>query len=332
MEKREIGRTGIMASKIALGSWSMGGDAQWGQRDDGMSLRTIESAVEQGINLIDTAPAYGFGYSEQLVGKAISSIPRDKILIETKCGFWWKDDEGAVIIERDGKVCRRNLSKRAIMVDFDDSLKNLGIDYIDIYVTHHQARAPFLFPVSETMDALQELKKQGKIRAIGISNCTKEEADAYLACGTVDLIQERFSMLDRRKADMFLPTCRERGITFQGFSPLEQGLLSGTIRMDYKVDSINLRKNISWYQPDKREKVLKMLDGWKNLCEKYNCSTASLVTAWTAAVSRNIIVIAGARKENHLKDYIKGGELNLDQTDFDNMNMDVAVLLEEAAQ
>ncbi len=327
MEKREIGKTGMLASKIALGTWSMGGDAQWGEQDDKASLKAIHTALEHGINAIDTAPAYGFGYSERLVGKAIKEIPREKLIIQTKCGFWWRDDEGAVIIERDGKVCRRNLSRRAILIDVEESLKNLGTDYIDVYITHHQAREPFLVPVEETMDALLELKKQGKIRAIGISNCSEEEIRNYLKCGQVDVLQERFSMLDQEKADRYLPICRENGMSFEGFSPLEQGLLSGKIGMDYQVPQGNLRNNIKWYQPKLRTMVLEMLEGWKPLCEKYDCNLANLVTAWTAARDERVLVLAGGRKESHVLDYIKGGELAVDAEDIRRMTEDAKKVL-----
>ncbi|MCI8268436.1 MAG: aldo/keto reductase [Lachnospiraceae bacterium] len=331
MEFREIGKTGIMVSKIAMGTWSMGGDAQWGARDDEAALKAIQTAIDGGINLFDTAPAYGFGNSERLLGQAIRSVPREKLIIQTKCGFWWKDDEGAVIIERDGKVCRRNLSKRAILSDFDDSLKNLGIDYLDIYITHHQAREPFLVPKEETMDALLELKKAGKIRAIGVSNCTMEEVKEYQKYGTIDVIQERFSMLDPKKGNLFWELCQKENITFQGFSSLEQGLLTGKIRMDYQLDEKNLRKNIPWYQPDKRQKVLNMLDSWQGICEKYDCNLANLVTAWTAAKQDSMIVIGGGRKESHIRDYIKGGNLKLADEDLLIMNRDISTLLQEEA-
>lgn len=325
MKTRQIGKSGITASAIALGTWSMGGDAQWGAQDDEASLKAIHSAMEHGINTIDTAPAYGFGYSEKLVGQAIREIPREKLVIQTKCGFWWRDDEGAVIIERDGKVCRRNLSRRAIMLDVEESLKNLGTDYIDVYITHHQAREPFLVPVSETMDALMELKRQGKIRAVGISNCSEKEIEDYLSCGEIDVLQERFSMLDQDKADKYLPVCQENGITFEAFSPLEQGLLSGKIGMDYVVPEGNLRNNIKWYRPELRRRVIEMLDGWKDLCRKYECNTANLVVAWTSAKAENLIILGGGRKEAHVLDYIKGGNIELEKADAERMNRDIAL-------
>lgn len=108
MKKRAIGNSGIEASVISLGTWAMGGDEQWGAVDDDSSLKAIFEAVDKGINLIDTAPAYGFGHSEELVGKVLKEFPREKLVIETKCGVWWKTDEGTPIVTRDGKTIRRN--------------------------------------------------------------------------------------------------------------------------------------------------------------------------------------------------------------------------------
>ncbi len=330
MKKTVIGKSGIEATGIALGTWSMGGDAQWGAQDDSASLKAIHAAVENGINTIDTAPAYGFGYSEKLIGKALKELPREKLVIQTKCGFWWRDDEGAVIIERDGKVCRRNLSRRAIMIDVEESLKNLGTDYIDVYITHHQAREPFLVPVEETMDTLLELKKQGKIRAIGIFNCSEEEIRHYLACDPIDVLQERFSMLDQAKANAnaYLPICEENGVTFEVFSPLEQGLLTGKIDMNYEVPAGNLRNNIKWYAKERRLPVIQMLDGWKDLLEKYNCNQANLTVAWTVKRAENLIVLGGGRKEQHVLDYIKGGGIDLSREDKERMDADIARVLQ----
>lgn len=324
MKTRKIGNSGIDTSVIALGTWAMGGDAQWGKADDESSLKAILEAVDQGINLIDTAPAYGFGHSEELVGKILKEFPREKLIVETKCGVWWKDDEGTPIVTRDGKTIRRNLSRRAILQEIDDSLMRLGVDYIDIYVTHQQPMPPFCVEIEEIVDTLLEFKKAGKIRAVGISNASKEQFDEYLRYGQVDLIQERFSMLDTAKMKSLFPFCKERGITTQAYSPLEQGLLTGKIRMDYQVEPGNVRNKIPWFQPEKRKTVLDMLDSWEDLCRKYQCSTVGLVIAWTLASSETVNIICGARKASHVADYIKGGEIDLCKEDFERMNQDIA--------
>lgn len=323
MKKREIGNTGIEASVISLGTWSMGGDAQWGATDDELSLRAVRTAIERGINLIDTAPAYGFGHSEELVGKVIRDCRREDLIIETKCGVWWKDEQGTPLVTRDGKTIRRNLSRRAILEEVDDSLMRLGIDYIDIYVTHQQPLPPFMVEISEIMETLNGLKKAGKIRCIGISNASEKQLKEYLKFGKVDLIQERFSMLDQEKLSSLSAFCLENKITTQAYSPLEQGLLTGKLRMDYQVPEGNVRNKIPWFLPQNREKVLEMLDSWDDLCEKYGCCTVNLVIAWTVSCSQTMNVICGGRKVSHVEDYIRGGELELEMKDLERMTSDI---------
>lgn len=330
MKKQKIGKTDIEVSAISLGTWSMGGDAQWGVQDDAGALKAIDAALENGITLIDTAPAYGFGHSEELVGQAVKRYRREDIVIETKCGVWWKDDNGTKILSRDGKTIRRNLSRPAMLQEIDDSLMRLGVDYIDIYVTHQQPMPPFNVEIEEIMDTLQELKKAGKIRAVGVSNATLEQLQEYLQYGQVDLVQERYSMLDQKKVRSFLPICKENQITVQAYTPLEQGLLTGKIGMDYVLDPANVRNKILWFQPQKRRYVLDMLAGWQSLCEKYECEITELVIAWTLSGYEKINVICGGRKVLHVLGYIRGGGLELDEKDLIRMNQDIAACMQYA--
>ena len=301
----------------------MGGDKQWGVSNDASSIKAIDTAVENGITLIDTAPAYGFGHSEMLVGQAIRRYKREDLVIETKCGVWWKDDNGTKILSRDGKTIRRNLSRKAMLEEIDDSLLRLGVDYIDIYVTHQQPQPPFLVEISEVMGTLKEIRKAGKIRAIGISNATTQQLKEYLQNGQVDLVQERYTMLDQQKMKEFLPICKDNQITIQAYSPLEQGLLTGKIGMDYVLDPTNVRNKIEWFQPEKRRHVLHMLDGWNDLCLKYGCETTELVIAWTLTGYDKMNVICGGRKVEHVLGYIRGGELKLKEADIQRINRDI---------
>ena len=330
MKKQKIGKTDIEVSAISLGTWSMGGDAQWGVQDDAGALKAIDAALENGITLIDTAPAYGFGHSEELVGQAVKRYRREDIVIETKCGVWWKDDNGTKILSRDGKTIRRNLSRPAMLQEIDDSLMRLGVDYIDIYVTHQQPMPPFNVEIEEIMDTLQELKKAGKIRAVGVSNATLQQLQEYLQYGQVDLVQERYSMLDQKKVRSFLPICKDNQITVQAYTPLEQGLLTGKIGMDYVLDPANVRNKILWFQPQKRRYVLDMLAGWQSLCEKYECEITELVIAWTLSGYEKINVICGGRKVLHVLGYIRGGGLELDEKDLIRMNQDIAACMQYA--
>ncbi len=323
---REIGKSGMKASAVSLGTWAAGGDAAWGGKNDEMAIEAIKAGIDSSINLIDTAPSYGFGHSERLVGKAIKGR-RQEILLSTKCGLCWDTDEGSLLLERDGRKVYRNLSRRAIKKGAEESLKNLDTDYIDIFITHWQSVEPFLVPVSETMEALLELKKEGKIRAIGISNVTPEHVEEYLKYGRVDLIQQRYSMLNKVVVERdLLPLCEKHGITLQAYMPLEQGLLTGKITMDSVLEEWNVRNRTSWYLPENRIKVITMLNGWKGLCEKYRCEISQLVIAWTIAQSERVNALCGGRKAHHVIENAKAGDVVLEGSDIEKMDRDIGRL------
>ena len=166
--------------------------------------------------------------------------------------------------------------------------------------------------------------------AVGVSNATLEQLQEYLQYGQVDLVQERYSMLDQKKVRSFLPICKENQITVQAYTPLEQGLLTGKIGMDYVLDPANVRNKILWFQPQKRRYVLDMLAGWQSLCEKYECEITELVIAWTLSGYEKINVICGGRKVLHVLGYIRGGGLELDEKDLIRMNQDIAACMQYA--
>lgn len=329
MKTCTVGKSGMEVSRIAQGTWSMGGDAHWGSRDEEQCVRCIRSSVEQGITLIDTAPVYGFGSGEQIVGKAIQGVPRDQVIVLTKCGLTWTDDEGPVHMVRDGRTLRRNLSRQAILKHIDESLQNLGTDYIDIYMTHEQAVPPMQTPIEETMDALKELKRAGKIRAIGVSNCSPEQLKTYLACGEIAVVEESFSMLNQKKAQAIGELCEKENIGFLAYSPLEQGLLSGMLGMDYVVPEGHVRSRNQWFVPYWREQVLHMLAGWKTLTDKYESSMTTLVTAWNLAYHRQMVVLAGTKSPEHMADYVAGSNITLAQADYERMCQDLQSLLDK---
>ena len=169
MKMMKIGKSGIEASALGLGAWAIGGDSNWGPSDDAESIKTIHRARELGITLVDTAPAYGLGHSEEVVGKALKGR-RDQYVLATKCGIRWDIDEGGLLMERDGVKIVRNASPARLAEEIEWSLKRLDTDYLDLYIVHWQATEDYPFPISETMGYLMDLKAQGKIRAIGASN------------------------------------------------------------------------------------------------------------------------------------------------------------------
>lgn len=310
MEYREIGRSGIKASAVTLGAWGIGGGFQFPDTDDNESIRTIHAALDAGVNIIDTAPVYGFGHSEEVVGKAIRGR-RDRTILSTKCGLWWGDEEGSYRFTWDGHRVKRNLSPRTIRVEVEESLRRLNTDYIDIYYTHNPAVEPFLTPIEETIGVLMDLKKEGKIRAIGASNCEPHHINSYLELGEISMVQRRYHMLSREVEAEILPLCQANGIGFHAYSPLANGLLTGKYDRNYKAPEGSSRAGGPLWGPELYPAVLEFVDGFKDIVTGLNCSRTSLAVAYLLAKGEHINVIFGARKEKHLQDHLRGAELKL---------------------
>ncbi|MCE5327146.1 MAG: aldo/keto reductase [Planctomycetaceae bacterium] len=325
MRHREIGKSGIQASVIALGAWPIGGGPWWGKTDDEESIRTVQAAIDMGVTLIDTAPVYGFGRSEEVIGRAIKGR-RDKVVLATKCGLWWKDNRGFEFFQSEGRTVRRCLRPETIRVEVEESLQRLGVDVIDLLQTHWQEEGPGSTPIAETMGCLVDLQKAGKVRAIGVSNCSPAQMDEYRKVGRIDSNQPRYSMLDRYIEGDVLPYCRKNGISTLAYSPLEQGLLTGAITMASTFSPDEYRNNLPWLAPANRKKVLDMLWGWADLLKKYNCTLAQLVIAWTLQQDGLTFVLCGGRKAKHIADNAGAGDLVLDEATLTRMRNDVESL------
>ena len=306
----QVGKSGIEVSRLGLGTWAIGGGSWWGDNDDAESIRTIHAALDLGINLVDTAPVYGMGHSEEVVGKAICDR-RNRVILSTKCGLMFDRTEGSYYFSRDGKEVYKNLTKGAIIDSVEQSLRRLKTDYIDILFTHWQSVEPFIVPVEETMEALMLLKKQGKIRAIGGSNMSAWHIEEYIKYGELDIIQEKYNLMDTRVEEEVLPAALKHHITFQAYSPLEQGLLTGKIRKDFVPEPGSTRAGKKWYEPENLSKIVDGVDSWKVLCEKYNCTYGNLAMAWLAAQSPLINVLCGARKISQIEENVKAGDIQL---------------------
>lgn len=329
MRYRALGNSGIEASVVALGTWVTGGGEFWGPKpDDTESVRAIHAALDAGVNLVDTAPAYGFGLSEEIVGKAIKGR-RDKVVLATKCGLWWQDDRGSAFYERDGRTMRRCLRPETIREEIELSLKRLGTDRIDLYQTHWPTVEPDKTPICDTMACLMSLKTQGKIRAIGVSNVSLEELQENLRCGDVVSDQFRYSMLARDAEKDILPFCQARGVATLTYMSLEQGLLTGKVGMDRKFGEKEFRSNtdwLPWFKLENRPRILALLAGWKDLTETYRCTLAQLVVAWTAAQPGVTHVLCGARRTEQIVETATGGSLELPPAVLQRMRKDVAGL------
>jgi aryl-alcohol dehydrogenase-like predicted oxidoreductase len=224
----------LTVSRVAIGTWAIGG-WMWGGTDETESISTIRAALERGINAIDTAPVYGFGRSEEIVGRAIAEGRlRDKVVIATKVGLEWKD--GSVF---------RNASRRRIMQEIEDSLRRLRTDYIDIYQVHWPDP---LVAIEETAAAMQTLFRQGKIRAIGVSNFSVEQMQRFRSVAPLHVLQSPYNLFERGIEADLLPYCRKNNIATFGYGALCRGLLSGRMRSDTAFAGDDLRRTDPKFQ------------------------------------------------------------------------------------
>lgn len=314
MNQMKLGKSGIDISRMGLGTWSIGGGPAWGgDKDLQVCIDTIRECPKIGINLIDTAPGYNFGNSEVIIGKALKEMSREDIVLITKCGIVW-DREGSLFNKVGDTQLYKNLSKESIKDEFKKSLERLGTDYIDVYMTHWQSVEPYFTPISETMEALNELKSEGKIKAIGVANATPDHIKEYLKYGDMDIVQAKYSILDKAIEEDIIPICKENGITLQAYSPLEQGLLSGCLPRDYKP--VGAQCNKKWFQPKNMQNAMEMMDEWAPLCQKYDCNIANLALAWILAQGDFINLLSGANTVDQIKQNIKSTEIILEKEDI----------------
>ena len=322
-----IGRSGIEVSAISFGGLSIGGGAWWNGTDDEESIRAIQYGLDHGVNMIDTAPLYGFGHSEEIIGKAIKGR-REKVIISTKFGMIWDKKEGTYWNDKGGQSIYINVSAPVIREEFLRSLKRLGTDYIDVYYPHNPARAPFLTPVEETVEALMRLKEEGHIRAIGLSNAKPENVKEYLAAGCeIDILQRKYNMLERDFVEKnLLPLCREYGMSFHAYSPLERGILTGKVRKDYKLDTQDARNSLLWWKPQNMPLAIDFVDGLRDICDKNNCSLTDLAIAWILAQGDFINVICGAHKPEQIAADIDAANVILPKEDIEEIRKRVESL------
>ena len=313
----KLGKTGMDVSRMGLGTWSIGGGSAWGGDHDLQTVvDTIVEAPKLGVNLIDTAPGYNFGNSEKILGMALQKMNREDVKIITKCGVTWDQEmKGDLFNKVNGIQLYKNLNSDSIKREIEESLKRMGTDYVDVYMTHWQSieGSEYYVPIQKTMEVLNDLKAQGKSKAIGAANVDIKQIQEYLKHGELDIVQAKYSILDRGIEDEIIPCCRENGVTIQAYSPLEMGLLSGTMPRDYKPVGAQIPKK--WFQPDNMQKAMDVMDQWKPLCEKYNCTIANLALAWILAQGEFINLLSGSTTVDQIKENVKSTELELDPAD-----------------
>jgi aryl-alcohol dehydrogenase-like predicted oxidoreductase len=233
MERARIPGTSLEISRVALGTWAIGG-WMWGGTDEAESIATLRAAIEHGVDLIDTAPAYGFGRSEEIVGKALAGGLRAQVRIATKTGLEWQK----------GRVFR-NASRARILKEVEDSLRRLQTDHIDVYQVHWPDP---LVSMEETAGAMRTLFEQGKIGAIGVSNFSVAQMDLFRRVAPIHVLQPPYNLFERRIDAEVLPYCRKNNIATFGYGALCRGLLSGRMRADTTFSGDDLRRSDPKFQ------------------------------------------------------------------------------------
>jgi len=267
VELVDIPGTQLRVSRVALGTWAMGG-WMWGGTDERESVKTIWAALDQGINLIDTAPAYGSGVSEKLVGKAISAAGlRSRAIIATKAG----------VEMRNGKAYR-NATRQRIHSEIDDSLRRLRTHYIDIYQVHWPDPR---VPIEETAEAMRGLYDLGKIRAIGVSNFSVEQMERFRRVAPIHVLQPPYNLFERAIEAQILPYCRTNNIATFGYGALCRGLLSGRMQTDTTFDGDDLRRTDPKFQPPRFAQYLAAVRELDQLArDRFNRRVIQLAVRW----------------------------------------------------
>ncbi len=298
MERIAIGTSGLETSRIGLGTWAIGGWL-WGGTDEADSIATIRSAVDRGVTLIDTAPVYGFGLSEELVGKAIADGGlRDRVEIATKVGLNWRDDKPF-------RDCRPDPLRR----ELEDSLRRLRTDVIDLYQVHWPDPEE---PFEETARILEEMRQEGKIRAIGVSNYDPDQMEAFRGAAKLDAVQPPYNIFEREIEDDVLPYAERIGLPVLCYGALCRGLLSGRMTPETTFEGDDLRTFDPKFQPDRFPQYLDAVEELKRFAEdRFGKSVLALAIRWLLDQGPTI-ALWGARRPAHLDpiDEVDGWQLD----------------------
>ncbi len=287
MEYINITGTKIRASRIGLGTWAIGG-WMWGGTEEQTSIQTIHKAIERGINLIDTAPVYGQGRSEEIVGKALEQYgKREEVIIATKVGLDWS-----------GKKIVRNSTRERIFKEITDSLQRLRTDVIDIYQVHWPDP---LVPIEETAGTMQQLYRQGKIRAIGVSNYSPEQMDIFRQAAPLHVLQPPYNLFERHIEQDVLPYAKEHNLTTLTYGALCRGLLTGRMKPDTQFTGDDLRKVDPKFQQPRYGQYLEAVVQLERFArEHFKKSVLALAIRWLLDQPGVSIALWGARSPDQV--------------------------------
>ncbi len=311
MEYKKLGESDIEVSELAFGAWAIGGWL-WGGADSKDAITALETAVGHGMTTIDTAAVYGFGLSEELVGKAVKG-KRNTVQILTKFGLVWDEKKGKFYFatkDNEGKDTDiySYASKEKVISDCELSLKRLGTDYIDLYQIHWPDKTT---PVSETMEALEILIQQGKIRAGGVSNYSAELMADAVKTYKIASNQVPYSMVNRTIENEIVPYCVQNNIGILAYSPLQRGLLTGKIKTGHQFNEGDNRPSTIYYKEPNLSEILQFTTKLKEIADELKVTLSQLVLNWTTRQQGITCVLAGARNATQVLDNVKATDFRL---------------------
>ncbi len=313
MKKVKLGKSDVEITPMVFGAWAIGG-WMWGGSDDKEAVTAIKTSIDHGITSIDTAPIYGFGHSEKIVGEAVKSYSRDKVQLLTKFGMRWDTKEGDFYFEskkNDGTPVNihKYAGKQSIINECEESLKRLGTDYIDLYQIHWPDKTT---PIEESFEAVAQLKKEGKIRSAGVSNYSVDQMKVAHSVTPLASNQVPYSMVLRDIEKKVVPFCVDNGIGILAYSPLQRGLLTGKITSDYKFNEGDHRKSTKYFQEPNLSRTNAFLDEIKPIAEKHDATLAQLVINWTLQQPGITSVLVGARNKEQVAQNAQALSFDLD--------------------
>ncbi|MEP1034550.1 aldo/keto reductase [Ekhidna sp.] len=323
MDKVQLGKSDLKISPIVFGAWAIGGWA-WGGNDDQQAMEAIKTSFDAGVTSIDTAPIYGYGHSESLVGKAIKELGRDNVEILTKFGINWKTTKGEFYFNAEGNGESYEVyayaGRDGIIQEVEDSLQRLGTDYIDLYQIH---RPDATTQIEETMEVLKELQQQGKIRAIGMSNHTVKMMKRAEKVIDLASTQSPYSMVYRKIEKDIVPFCVEDNVGILAYSPLQRGLLTGKITADYEFKGDDHRPGTKWFKEPNRSRTNDFLQKIKPISEDHNVSLAQLVINWTVQRPGITAALVGARNADQASENAKSMDFVLSKEEIERINTEL---------
>ena len=318
---RELGESGIQLSAITFGAWAIGG-FMWGGSDEQEAIKAIQHGIDLDVTSIDTAPIYGLGLSEELVGQAIKG-KRDRVQILTKFGMRWTE-QGSQKQFRTEKEYQDlfnkvylEANKESVMQECEDSLRRLGTDYIDYYQLHWPISGR---PISEAMEGLVKLKDQGKIRAAGVCNFSAEQMKEAEKTIRIEADQVSYSMVKRDIEDDVVPYVKDKNKGVIAYSPMQRGLLTGKFSPDTKFPEGDHRKGTPFFKSENIKKVNAFLEKIKPIADGHNATLAQLALNWTIHQPGVIVALAGSRKTKQIEENAQAADIELTEEEMKTIN------------